>query len=127
MQRLQISSWFSSQLAQTCLLVGATVRSNPSIKARTDFYLHRVREEFYDMTYDRCERNNLIGDAARQTEIEGLRQDLLKVLWRTGDPLAEAFAHRDDPFVLAAALQKLSEEYGLGPKAKGDPKDVSPR
>lgn len=99
----------------------AAAATSPTIKDRTDFYLHRVREEFYDMTDDdRCERNNLIDDPARQGEIEGLRQDLLKLLRRTGDPLAEAFAQRNDPTVVAAALHKLSEEYARVPKGKGD-------
>jgi N-sulfoglucosamine sulfohydrolase len=58
----------------------AASSDNPEIKARADFYLHRVPEEFYDMSNDRCERVNLIGDPARQAEIEAMRKDLLAVI-----------------------------------------------
>ncbi len=97
----------------------AAAETNPAIKARTDFYLYRVPEEFYDMTNDRFERRNLIGNASRQAEIESFRKELLALLQRTGDPLAEAFAHRDKPELLAAAKQKLAAEYERPPKAKG--------
>ena len=96
----------------------AAAGSDPAIKARTDFYLHRVPEEFYDLTSDRCERHNLIPDPSRQAEIESLRQELLALMQRTGDPLAEAFARRDKPEILAAARQKLMDEYQRPPRAK---------
>jgi len=91
--------------------------TNPVIKERCEFYLHRVPEEFYDMTDDRYERNNLIADPARQAEIESMRDDLLALMRRTGDPLTEAFAHRDKPEILAAAKQKLIDEYERPAKA----------
>ena len=96
----------------------AAAQSDPAIKARTDFYLYRVPEEFYDLTGDRFERQNLIHDPSRQAEIASLRQELLALLQRTGDPLAEAFAQRDKPEILAAAKQKLREEYERPPKGK---------
>ena len=86
--------------------------SNPEIKRRVDFYLYRVPEEFYDLTGDPCERRNLIDQPERQKEITALRAELLALLERTGDPLAEAFAHRDQPEVLQKAKEKLVEEYG---------------
>ena len=97
----------------------AAAQSDPALKARTDFYLYRVPEEFYDLTGDRFERQNLIHDPSRQAEIASLRQELLALLQRTGDPLAEAFAQRDKPEILAAAKQKLREEYERPPKGKG--------
>lgn len=97
----------------------AAAESNPAIKERTDFYLHRTPEEFYDMTNDRCERRNLIQDPARQGEIENCRKELLALMERTGDPLAEAFAHRDQPELLAAAKQQLRQEYERPAKGKG--------
>lgn len=90
--------------------------TNPDIKARTDYYLYRQPEEFYDMSSDRFERNNLIADTSRQAEITKLRADLLALMQRTGDPLAEAFAHLDKPEILVAAKQKLIDEYVRGPK-----------
>ncbi len=94
----------------------AAAATNADIKARTELYLYRVPEEFYDMTNDRFERRNLIADPARQAEIATLRAELLALLRRTGDPLAEAFAQRDQRAVFSAAMQKLSQEYVRVPK-----------
>ena len=96
----------------------AAAATNTSIKSRTDFYLYRVPEEYYDLTNDRCERRNLIGDTARQTEIEAMRGDLLALMRRTGDPFAEAFAHRDNKDLAATVLEQLERQYGQQPKAK---------
>jgi len=89
----------------------AAAETDPQIKSRTDFYLHRVPEEFYDMTGDRHERVNLIADPARQAEIEATRAELLAELRRIGDPLAEAFARRHDAEFLAAEKAKLAADY----------------
>ncbi len=89
----------------------AASADNPTIKDRAEFYLHRVPEEFYDMSNDRCERVNLIAAPARQAEIEAIRKDLLAVMQRTGDPFAEAFAHRDRKELVPAVLEKLKKEY----------------
>jgi N-sulfoglucosamine sulfohydrolase len=97
----------------------AAAATNPAIKARTDFYLHRVPEEFYNLTKDRCERANLIGCPARQAEIEALRQDLLALMRRTGDPFAEAFARRDNKDLIPEVLKQLNAEYGGDPQPKG--------
>jgi hypothetical protein len=91
-------------------LVEAGAKSS-EIQARVDFYLRRAPEEFYDMTGDRSERRNLIGDPARRAEIEALRADLLALMRRTGDPLAEAFAQRGDARKLDDAMEKLKSEY----------------
>ena len=96
----------------------AAAQTNPAIKQRTDFYLYRVPEEFYDLTGDPCERQNLIGAPERQAEISALRGDLLALLRRTGDPLAEAFAHREKPELLREAKEKLIAEYERPPKNK---------
>jgi N-sulfoglucosamine sulfohydrolase len=96
--------------------------TNPEIKRRVDFYLYRVPEEFYDLTGDPCERKNLIDQPERQPEIAALRAELLALLQRSGDPLAEAFAQRDRPEVLQRAKEKLVQDYGgkLESKAKTD-------
>ena len=93
--------------------------TNPEIKRRVDFYLYRVPEEFYDLTGDPCERKNLIADPARQVEIAAMRTELLALLQRTADPLAEAFAHRDKPEILQNAKEKLIAEYERPAKGKG--------
>lgn len=90
----------------------AAAESNPAIKARTDLNTFRVPEEFYDLTIDRCERANLITDPERRIEIESMRKELLSVMQRTGDPFAEAFAHRDNKELVPAVLEKLKQEYG---------------
>jgi len=98
----------------------AAAATDPQIQARTDFYLHRVPEEFYDLTGDRCERVNLIADPVRQTEVEAARAQLLAELRRIGDPMAEAFARRDDPVFVAAEKAKLAAEYNnSNPPRKG--------
>ncbi len=96
----------------------AAAATNPAIKQRTDFYLYRVPEEYYDLTGDPCERRNLIAAPERQAEIATLRADLLALLRRTGDPLAEAFAHRDKPELLREAKEKLMAEYDRPAKGK---------
>ena len=96
----------------------AAAATNPVIKERTDFYLHRVPEEYYDLTNDRCERANLIGDPAHQDEIEASRRDLLALMRRTGDPFTEAFTHRDNKELVTEVIKKLNAEYGPQPKAK---------
>ncbi len=90
----------------------AAGETDPAIKARADFYLYRVPEEFYDLTNDRCERRNLIGDPSRQEEIAAMRKQLLDLMQRTGDPFAEAFEHRENNKLVSEVLEKLSREYG---------------
>jgi len=96
----------------------AAAATNAAIKARTDFYLHRVPEEFYDMSNDRCERVNLIADPERQPEIARMRRELLEVMQRTGDPFADALAHRDNKELVPAVLAKLKKEYGRSRSAQ---------
>ena len=89
----------------------AAAATNPAIKARTDFYLHRTPEEFYDLTGDACERVNLIGDAARKDEIDAMRQRLASFLRESGDPFADAFAHREDRERTEAVVAALKRAY----------------
>ena len=77
------------------------------------------------MIDDRFERHNLINDPSRQAEIAALRQDLLALMQRTGDPLAAAFAQRDKPEILAAAMQKLRVDYERPPKRQGPAKKAA--
>lgn len=89
----------------------AAAPTNPAIKARVDLNSLRVPEEFYDLTSDRCERVNLIADPKHQQQIESMRQELLAVMKKTSDPLAEAFVKRDDKDHVSAELEKLKIEY----------------
>jgi N-sulfoglucosamine sulfohydrolase len=90
----------------------AAAETSPAIKARTDLNTFRVPEEFYDLTNDRCERSNLIADPKHLAEIDAMRKELLSVMQRTGDPFAEAFAHREEKQIVPAVLEKLKQEYG---------------
>ncbi len=101
----------------------AATATNPAIKARTDFYLRRVPEEFYDLTKDRDERRNHIADPPRQNEIEAMRGELLALMRRTGDPFAEAFAAREDKTLVPALLKKLSATYGKIAKPTQDKRE----
>ncbi len=89
----------------------AAAETNPTIKARTDFYSLRVPEEFYDLTNDRCERTNLIADPKHQAKIESMRKDLLSMMQRTKDPFAEALAHRDNKDLVPAVIEKMKQLY----------------
>lgn len=95
----------------------AAAPTHPVVKERAELYLHRVPEEFYDMSNDRNERVNLIDEASRQTEIESMRKELLAVMQRTRDPFTEAFAHRNNKELIPVVIEKLKKEYG-GKKAK---------
>lgn len=90
----------------------AAATTNAAIQARTEFYLRRVTEEFYDLAHDRDERDNLIADPSRQAEIEAMRGELLDLMRRTGDPFAEAFAQRDNRTVIDSVLTQLKAQYG---------------
>jgi N-sulfoglucosamine sulfohydrolase len=107
-------------LTWKAMLAAAT---DPAIKARTDFYLHRVPEEFYELTNDRCERTNLIGDPSRQAEIEALRTELLALMRRTGDPFTDAFANRENKDLAATVLTKLRSEFSTVSKPKDEAKE----
>jgi N-sulfoglucosamine sulfohydrolase len=85
-------------------------RESPAIESRTRLNLLRVPEEFYELGEDPAERRNLIAEPARGREIDALRADLLAMMRRTEDPLAEAFARRGDPAFVQAALDKLKAE-----------------
>jgi N-sulfoglucosamine sulfohydrolase len=98
----------------------AAAADNPAIKARTDFYLHRVPEEFYDLTNDRCERANLINEPSRQAQIQAMRQELLDLMRRTGDPFTEAFTHRDRKDLVPEVLKQLNAQYGRKPAPRSE-------
>jgi N-sulfoglucosamine sulfohydrolase len=64
---------------------------DPRIRARVQQYLHRTRQEFYDLEQDPDERRNLIDDPKRQAEIKALRSLLLAHMRKTADPLLAEF------------------------------------
>jgi len=79
-----------SQNGRTFAAMRAAAASDPKIAARVDFFLHRTREEFYDLSADPDALDNRIGDAKLKPEIDRYRRRLLEWMRTTGDPLAEA-------------------------------------
>lgn len=88
--------------------------TNDAIRARADFYRLRVPEEFYDLTRDPAERDNRIADPERQARIEAARGDLLALMRKTGDPFAEAFAHRDESERIKTTIGTLNQRLKPG-------------
>ena len=76
-------------------------------------------EEFYDLSADPAERSNLIADPSRRAEIDAMRDELLGLMRRTGDPFAEAFVARDDKTLVPALLKKLNTKHAKAPKKAG--------
>lgn len=103
----------------------AAAKTDPAIRARTDFYLYRTPEEFYDLTADANERVNLMNDPsqARQAEIDAMRAELLALMQRTDDPLAPALANRNDAAAVAAALKKIAADYAKTAKPAAEPEN----
>ena len=89
----------------------AAAEFNPKIKSRTQLNSYRVPEEFFDLTKDPYERNNLINKPDRQTTIENMRGSLLKLMKDTKDPLAEAFANRENRELTERAIEQLKKDY----------------
>ncbi len=98
-----------------------TARTDAAMQARVELLVHRVPEEFFDLSRDRFERHNLIADAAHQGEIESMRNDLLELMRRTGDPFAGAFAHRADRSVYLTARDTVNAQFNKpAPKKKAN-------
>lgn len=89
----------------------AAAGENEAIRRRTELNSHRVPEEFYDLRADRNERSNLVADPAHAAELDAMRADLLAMMRRTDDPLAEAFARRGDRAFVDAELEKLKRRH----------------
>jgi N-sulfoglucosamine sulfohydrolase len=109
-------------------------RSDPALEARHKLYQFRVPEELYDVEQDPDCLNNLIDSPAHREELQGLCQTLEQWMIRTGDPMLDAFRHRDDAAVREAyvvAEEKEAEARRAGgrgkAKKKAAPKAASKR
>lgn len=89
----------------------AAAETDPAIRQRTDMHLHRVPEEFYDLSRDPHERHNLIDDPAYHAEMTAMRGQLLELMQRTGDPLAEAFRQREKRELTDQAIEAMKRQY----------------
>jgi len=65
--------------------------TDPAMKARCEFYLKRVPQEYYRLDGDPAERRNLIDDAHYAAEIAAKREQLERWLVGMNDPLLEQF------------------------------------
>lgn len=65
--------------------------NDKTIADRVNFYLHRTREEFYDLQADPNEMKNLFGSAKHKAEIEKLRGMMMEMMVSTKDPLLDEF------------------------------------
>ena len=70
---------------------------DPKIAERVKFFLHRTREEFYDLEADPNELQNLIADEKYKPQIEKLRAELLKMMVSTKDPILPKFKEQIRP------------------------------
>lgn len=92
---------------------------NENLAARHTLYQFRVPEEFFDVRSDPDCLINLIDSPQHQATIAELRETLLSELRRTGDPIADVFADRDD----AAAR----EAFVVASEAKADDRRAAKR
>ncbi len=66
--------------------------TDPAMKQRCDFYLHRVPEEFYLTSKDPVERSNLISQPDQQATIKTMRSQLLQWMKQVQDPMLDRFS-----------------------------------
>lgn len=76
-------------LAFKAMQSAATTR--PEIDQRVKMLVYRVPEELYDVQADPDALHNLIDDASQAARVSEMRQQLLKWMEETGDPLLERF------------------------------------
>lgn len=88
--------------------------TNPEIRERCNFYLHRTPEEFYVVAEDEAERNNRIDDPEVASEVERLQGLLVEWMERQDDPLAAAFERRRDPEFMSRFNAELKAELHGG-------------
>jgi N-sulfoglucosamine sulfohydrolase len=100
-------------------------QSDAALAARHKLYQFRVVEELYDVENDPDCLHNLIGDAKRASERDGLRSTLDQWMVTTGDPMLEVFRKRDDPAFREAYVrgqEREADERRAGEGKKGDKK-----
>jgi len=80
--------------------------TDASVAARIRLFRYRVPEELYDLREDPDCLVNLIDSAERRGVLEDLRGRLESWMQRTGDPMLEAFRHRDDRAAVDGVMVK---------------------
>ncbi|MBT2513625.1 sulfatase [Arthrobacter sp. ISL-30] len=74
----------------------AAAEENPQIRDRVDFYLHRSREELYDLKADPACLNNLSGNPGLAPVLAAARTSMADWMASTGDPLHGLFQDQVD-------------------------------
>ena len=65
--------------------------TDPKVKERAQYFLHRAPEELYDLQADPSCLKNLASDPAHKKTLEDLRKQLLDNMTSTQDPILPAF------------------------------------
>jgi len=104
----------------TMAAMNRAAETDPEIAKRVHLFRYRVPEEFYDLDNDPDCLNNLIDNPECKTAVGELREKLEGWMVETGDPMLEAFRHKDDRAVVDAVMAKT---YGnLNKKKKREKK-----
>lgn len=80
-----------SQSGLTFNAMKAAGGNDPAIAARVELFVHRVPEEFYDLSRDPDARHNRIDDPRYQEDIRGLQRQMLAIMKTVDDPQLGAF------------------------------------
>jgi N-sulfoglucosamine sulfohydrolase len=80
-----------SQSGRTMKAMRQAAEGDPHIAARVRDFLYRTPEEFYDYAQDPAALRNLIGESRYASEIQELREILLREMRATNDPQLKAF------------------------------------
>lgn len=97
---------------QTMRAMNAAAKNDAAIAARVQLFRYRVPEELYDLERDRNCLVNLVDSPKHQQVLESLRVELRGWMEQTGDPMLEAFDHRDDREVVDRVMTKTYGLYG---------------
>lgn len=81
--------------------------TDPLIARRVQMFRYRAPEELYDLRSDPDCLENLIDQPEYRAEADRLRDELLKWMKRTSDPLLPAFENRQSPEQLKAVLEQV--------------------
>ena len=87
-------------------------KTNPQIRARVEYFLHRAPEELYDFRSDPDARVNLAADHRYSDELVRLQSALESHMQEYGDPLLSAFMNRNDRAALDRLIDSMAEELG---------------
>ncbi|MFT5052838.1 MAG: N-sulfoglucosamine sulfohydrolase [Chlamydiales bacterium] len=77
---------------------------------RLELYTHNVPEQFFDLQRDPDALHNLIDDPEHAELIDGYREQMVKAMQASGDPMLSIYRNRHDTEAVAAYLDRLDSE-----------------